>query len=330
VESGLGLLDDELGNVGDEELSSRELAVAPGTRRETIAHAVATFVIAKSSEGTARSTCQLYGKRLTTLTKFMRSAGITAMDELTPDHLRAFIAWLRETGKHNEGGVHQFYRTMRTWLKWYWDQYDIEERNPIDKVKAPPLPEKLLPPVELDTVQALLRANEQIPNEARRARNKAVLLTLLDSGVRAGELCGFDMGDLDEATGTLTVRRSKTKKARQVFLSQKASRAVRAWLRHHPLKAQALFCSLPYGQRLSYSGLRRIIERLAWRAKVPAPPIHSFRRAMATEFLRDGGSVVDLQRLLGHAGLGLILRYASRTTDDLRASHHAHSPGDKV
>jgi len=126
------------------------------------------------------------------------------------------------------------------------------------------LHEKLLPPVPLSDVGAMPRANEATPNPDARGRNKAVLLALTATGCRSGELTDWDLSALDKVTGRLTIRRSKTGKTPVVFLGNKAGRAVRGWLRHRPERATALFCSLPDGGRLTYSGLRQIIRCDAW------------------------------------------------------------------
>jgi site-specific recombinase XerD len=84
------------------------------------------------------------------------------------------------------------------------------------------------------------------------------------------------------------------------------------------------------GDRLKYTGLRQIIRRLAVRAAVKEPPIHSFRRLFALSMLRNGCDLLTLQRLMGHASLDLLRRYAKQTVDDLRAAHGQASPVDRM
>lgn len=305
-------------------------AVRTGVRRDPLAHAVATYILAKVAVGKARNKTRLYGTHLHAFTQFMKQLGIVAVEDVTPEAIRGYLAWLAETGRYNEGGIHQRYRVVRSFFLWYWKEYDVEGSNPISKVDAPRLHEKLLPPVPLSDITAMLKANEATPSVAARARNKAILLALTATGCRASELTDWDSTDLDEPTGRLTIQHSKTGKVRDVCLGNKAGRAVRGWLRHRPERATALFCGLPDGERLSYSGLREIIRRLAMRAGIQVPALHAFTRTFATEFLRSGGTMLDLQKLLGHSTLHLIIRYATRNTDDLRATISAHSPGDKV
>jgi site-specific recombinase XerD len=218
---------------------------------------------------------------------------------------------------------------LRSWLRRFWEERDVQERNPITWVKPPPTTELLLPPVPLTDVDAMLNAADDSLNHAAALRNKAIVYTLRDTGVRAGELCAFDLADLTEATGSLVVRKSKTHGTRTVFLGQTARKAMHSWLRVRPRSATALFCT-PKGKRLTYAGLREVLRGLATRAGVHVAGPHAFRRGFATEYYNAGGDLLSLARLLGHSGLGLVQRYAVHDVDNLRASHNARSPSDRV
>ena len=76
--------------------------------------------------------------------------------------------------------------------------------------------------------------------------------------------------------------------------------------------------------------LRQVVRRLALRAGVPEPALHSFRRGYALAMLRAGCDVVTLSRLLGHSDLSLLRRYTKQTGEDLRAAAERHSPGDRL
>jgi site-specific recombinase XerD len=63
------------------------------------------------------------------------------------------------------------------------------------------------------------------------------------------------------------------------------------------------------------------VKERALKANVERPPLHAFRRAFALNMLRNGCDLLTLQRLMGHADLSLLQRYAEQTTDDLRQVH---------
>lgn len=301
---------------------SLTFAVTPDLRRWAEA-----FMTAKRAEGLARRTIAIYGQHLRPFLEWSERRNVSAVEAVTPDDLRAFMLWLADGG-HNAGGQHVFFRVLKTWLRWY--EAEVEPagwRNPIAKLKPPKLPDTPLEPADLQNAERMLNA----AGSGRMAeRDRAIVLTLLDTGLRASELTALDLADLDAATGALLVRHGKGGKARTVFLGQKARRAVRAWLRERGGAPVAALFTNESGGRLSYFGLREIVRRLAVRAGVPVPPLHAFRRAFALNFLRNGGDLLSLQRMMGHADITLLRRYAKQNVDDLRAVHAGVSPVDQA
>jgi integrase/recombinase XerD len=162
-------------------------------------------------------------------------------------------------------------------------------------------------------------------------RDRSLLLSLLDTGCRASEFLALSVGDLDLQTGALSLRLTKGKRPRTVFVGRTALREVSRYLRGRADAAPAdpLWVTRD-GARLRYSGLVSLLRRRARAARVPAPMPHAFRRAFALASLRQGMDVVSLQRLLGHADLSVISRYTKQTKEDLRAVHEEHGPVDSL
>jgi site-specific recombinase XerD len=298
------------------------------------------FLTAKRAEGLSPNTVLNYRKHLREFLRWADLRNVGSVESLTADHVRQFLLTLAEAG-HNAGGQMGFYRVLKTFLRWYEKEVEPDGwprslhrdsggelrgwRNPIARVKAPKVPDSPLEPADLGDVERMLRA----ASDRLAERDRAVLLTLLDTGTRASELTALDLGDLDPITGTLTIRHGKGGKSRSVFLGKRARRAVRLWLKVRRAGDGPLFTA-EAGGRLTYSGLRQIVRRLALRAGVPEPPLHSFRRAFALNMLRNGADLLTLQRLMGHADMSLLRRYARQTADDLRAAHALASPVDRA
>jgi site-specific recombinase XerD len=281
-----------------------------------------TFLRAKQAEQVSRNTIHFYQANLKVFLAFCDSQYIKRMEDVTADTLRAFLLWLKEEG-HNPGGIHGHYRTVRTFLRWYEVEVEPEGwRNPCEKVKAPRLADEPLPAVSLEDVEKLYKATSG--NMA--SRDRAAVLVLADSGLRAAEFLGLNVDDVDSFTGEIRVKHGKGSKSRTVFIGKRTRRAVRAWIKQRRT-GLALFTS-DESTRLTYGGLRQIIRRLSVKAGIPQPPIHSFRRCFAINFLRAGGDLLSLQRLLGHSGLSLLGKYAKQNTEDLQRAHGEHSPMD--
>jgi site-specific recombinase XerD len=285
-----------------------------------------TFLRAKQAEGLARGSIRFYAENLKNFLVWCDGQYIKQAEDLTAEHLRMFLLRLKDEG-HNSGGVHAAFRSTRAFLRWYAVEVEPEGwRNPCDKVKAPRLADVPLPAASLDDVEKLYRA----ASGKMGGRDRAVVLVLADSGLRAAELLALNVEDVDGFTGEIKVRCGKGGKSRTVFVGRRTRRALRAFMRQCDNLGPPLFTSSEGGARLRYPGLRQIIRRLSVKAHISQPPIHSFRRCFAINFLRSGGDLLSLSRLLGHSGLSLLARYANQNTADLQRVHMEHSPIDRM
>jgi len=287
----------------------------------------AAFLLDRKAQNMTSQTQRFYRMKLEYFINWLDAQAVQTVTELTPELLREFFIYLSEHG-HNTGGVHAYFRAIRTFLHWYAAEFEPEGwRNPLQKIKPPKVDIKPLEPVPLEHIRAMLETCKR--GKFTDERDRAILLFLLDTGVRAGELLALDRQDVDILTGDTIVRKSKSRKPRTVFLGRQTRRALRAYLKLRTDTARALFVSGD-GERLKMAGLRQIMVRRAKRADVPVPSLHSFRRAFALTMYRAGVDLLTIQRLLGHSDLSLLERYIKQNAEDLRSAHERGSPVDNL
>jgi len=283
------------------------------------------FLIDRKAQNCAAGTLHTYGAKLRLWATFCDTQVITRVGQVNPDVIRRWLIWLEQTN-HNPGGIHAAYTTLRVFMRWYWDETDQPGNPPISKVKAPKVPQQQLPPADLKDVQRLLKT---CGVDLLGLRDRAMMLTLLDTGARAAELCSLDIDDLELTTGQVIIRHGKGGKYRTAFLSQPTRKAIRSYLKARTDNNPALWLA-NNGDRLTYSGLRIMVERRAKLAGITHPTLHSFRRAFALEMLRAGVDVYSLQNLMGHADLQVLRRYLKQRDDDLWAAHAKGSPVERM
>lgn len=286
----------------------------------------AAFLLDRKAQNLTKHTQRFYRVHLSIFLDWLDTQSVKIIHELTADTLRRFFISLGERGL-NAGGVHAYYRAVRAFLRWYEAEFEPEAwRDPLRKVKPPKVDVVPLEPVPLEHVRAMLDTCEK--GKFTGERDRAILLFLLDSGVRAGELIALDREDVDTITGNVLIRKSKSRKPRTVFLGRTARRALRAYLKLCE-PARALFVN-DEGERLKVSGLRQVMRRRAKYADVPVPSLHSFRRAFSLAMVRAKVDLLTIARLLGHSDLSLLDRYIRQTGEDLRGEHERGSPVDGV
>jgi len=154
---------------------------------------------------------------------------------------------------------------------------------------------------------------------------------LYAAALRVSELCGMDLGDLDEERGTVRVL-GKGRKERAVPVGQPAARAVRDWLRHgrsvlaNSRSGAALFLSAR-GGRLDPRTARRVVhESIAATPAIPDIGPHGLRHSAATHLLEGGADLRSVQEYLGHASLSSTQIYTHVSVERLLAAYRQAHP----
>jgi integrase/recombinase XerD len=153
-------------------------------------------------------------------------------------------------------------------------------------------------------------------------RDRAIILVLVDTGLRATELCNIKIGDL---RGEFVTVLGKGNKEREVPLSGGTLRVILETLAAPRRPGKYLFQS-EKGPRLTRNGLYEVIERTSKRAKVENAFPHRFRHTFAINYLLNGGDPYSLQKILGHTTMDMVKRYLSLVKEDLARQHAKASP----
>ena len=166
------------------------------------------------------------------------------------------------------------------------------------------------------------------------ARNRAVLWTLLDTGMRASELCGIRFTDLDRKHGTVYIM-GKGAKERKVLLGQRGYHYLCAYLdywRGEPENQQERLVLTDDGNPLTLSAITQLFGRLKLKAGIRDKRVsaHTCRHWYAIKFLLKGGKLFALQRHLGHETLEMVRIYAYFTDQDAEDEKRKFSPADDV
>jgi len=181
----------------------------------------------------------------------------------------------------------------------------------LDLLERPKLPHRLPAHLDLPQAQALSAATASLT-----PRDRAIVLTLLHTGIRVGELTGLNLNDL----GATTLRvRGKGDRERIVPLPPTARAAITAYLptreeKHHP----ALFTSRQ--GRISIRTVQRLVSRAASLADGPGAHPHKLRHTYATLLHQAGADILDISRILGHASVATTQIYAASDPAQLQSA----------
>lgn len=158
-------------------------------------------------------------------------------------------------------------------------------------------------------------------------RDKAIIMILLDTGVRLGEFTRIAFDDLNLDNGEIHVRAFQSgikSRPRTVFIGKRTKEILWKYiasLRDEPRAHYKLF-------DLSAAAIRLTLHRIGKNAGVSKCHPHRFRHTFAVNYLINGGDVFTLQRLMGHKTLAMTLRYVNFVKGDLSNAHARASPVD--
>jgi integrase/recombinase XerD len=163
-------------------------------------------------------------------------------------------------------------------------------------------------------------------------RDTALILLMLDTGLRVSEIARLQIEHVDLQTGAVHILphgSGQKTKPRVVYLGKSAKRAVWRYLasREETHRYEPLFLT-DKGNPLRENQIRHLLKYFGERAGVRDCHPHRFRHTMAIEFIRNRGDVYSLQRILGHSTLTMCLKYLDLSRDDVAEAHRRASPAD--
>lgn len=318
----------------------------------TLSQAVEGFVLEKRAQQLRPHTLYSYQKTLQRLQEHL--IGDPLLDDVTPQDINVFLTQLGECAVAPDGIAPRPAKSLskKSLLNvhgalssfWTWATREGHADRHIVRAIPRPVPEKrVIVPLTKDDIQTMLDLCETTrsytrPGKRRCAntrptgvRDRAIIHLLLDTGIRASELCNLNIEHLDVNNQRLKVF-GKGAKERIVHVGRRTTKIIWRYLATRPAAepGDPLFIAADeITRRMTRTALYKIIRRLGKRAGITPPAYpHRFRHTFAINFLRNGGDVYSLQALLGHSSLEMVKRYLAIAQTDTEAAHRRASPVD--
>lgn len=288
-------------------------------------HLVRAFLIDRQGQSASHKTLQWHETAFKRFNAFLSESEHSSVPaDWTAGTLREYTVWLQQQSL-SPYSIRTYANSLWAFCRWLYQ----EELITVDiaaKAKKPKLPKDQKAAFAEDDVLSMLHAAKRTQNAHR---DTAIMLLLLDTGIRASELCNLTVRDFLQADNLILIRQGKGNKDRAVPISVQTSVALTRYLhrRTEPINdnGTALFMSAK-SKHLTPSGLLQLVKRIASSAGVEDVHPHRFRHTAALYFLRNGGDSLVLQRILGHTTLQMTNRYVHLLTDDIATQHAKASP----
>lgn len=292
----------------------------PTTRLRTLAQASEAHIYALRALNRSEATIRVYQKVHEMYRTYLKEQGRAepVLADLSLAHARGFVLWLKTTDGTNpiagtakprsSHTVHSYANALKIHVNWLLAE-GLLTSDPLARFKLPKYSVSHTDLLSKTQVADFMRAIERHHD---RGRNLALYFLLLDTGLRAEEVCSLNVGAVD-LKGRLTVM-GKGRKERMVPFDPATGKVLGRYLaeRSKPAATEPLFLSR-YGVRLTTGALRSVTKRIGDSAGIEGAHPHMFRVLYATWFLiAHPHALLQLQENLGHTDLKMVRLYAKR------------------
>ena len=238
------------------------------------------------------------------------------VQEIEDDDLIDYMHKYKQLRKVSGRYLNSMRLVFNSFFRWL-QRRKIILRNPVDglePIKYRQVVKKPLSPEELERVRCA----------CGRERDLAIVEFLYSSAVRVSELTQLDREDIRWESDDVMVL-GKGNKEREVYLNARAHYHLKLYLDSRTDDNPALFVSTraPH-ERLTKAGVEHIVGEIGRMAGVDNVHPHRFRRTAATDLLRMGMPIEQVQELLGHVKIETTRIYCTVTREQVRASHRRY------
>ncbi len=276
--------------------------------------------------------CQVEGKSVQTVSAYRYTLG-RFLRSLSEDGVPLDVAAVQQEdlyrylGRFSDLSLdtrHRYFREVRCFFNWAMASGYLST-SPFAHLRNVRLPLKIVRVFSPEDFRQLLAA---CPATPLGARDRAVLMTLLDTGLRVSELVRLTLDDVDLETQRLRVLYAKGNKQRVVAFSDDCGQEMLRFLKVRGRAPGPLFCasnqhgSLRQAVGLRPNGVKQMLRRLGRTTGLPKVHAHRFRHTFATWAIEQGARELDVQLLLGHASPDMVRRYASSYNAEQAARRH--------
>ena len=245
---------------------------------------------------------------------FLQEGGRQGIEDLTRRDIEAYVEHEQDRGLKIRA-----VKTKLTALYAFFNHLVKSEILPPEilerKIKIK-MPASLPRAIESDDMEKFLSAVSEV-------RDRAMIMLLLRTGMRIGELLNLHVADINLQERKISIYiGEKNAQGRVVYFCDDARETLMTWLRTRDPEQIYLFHGRR-GRPLSYAGARKAFRKYLEKSGLIAKgyTLHQLRHTFASELLNAGMRLEVLQQLLGHSTIEMTRHYA-RLTDKTREEEY--------
>jgi integrase/recombinase XerD len=277
--------------------------------------------------GLSDNTIQGYGRDLRDFLEFCKSGKVSELKQITPTLIQKYMIILARASRA-EASAKRALVAIRMFLR-FGKLNGLVEDDFTGILEGPKLWQRL--PIICSKKQVVDLLEAPSPKEKYYLRDKAILELLYATGVRASEVAGLKISDLNLDVGYLRCI-GKGNRERVIPLGRVAAAATLEYLKDMRPKLAKSFSGdflllSRTGRPMGRIEIWRLIKRYAARAGMPKNlTVHTLRHCFATHLLAGGADLRSVQEMLGHVDISTTQIYTHVDQERLREIHRKYHP----
>lgn len=287
-----------------------------------IGEAFQEFITEKEAKNLSKATLRNYNQSYSYFLDFHDITDDTPITAIQPKHFFQWMNTLRLDGVRHTS-INHYLRDCRAFFYWAMEHSYLEPFE-IEMAKG----QEELPKMFSDDDLAKLLERPRSNDTATTWRTWAIVNWVLATGNRAATICEVKVSDVDFKNKQIALAHTKNKKAQVIPLSPALETVLKEYMRQLTLP-EYLFPNVG-AEQLTTNALAHSFNRYCKERGAERTNIHGLRHNFAKLYIKNGGSPLKLQLLLGHATQDMTRHYVKLFIEDLKEDFETYSPLDTL
>jgi site-specific recombinase XerD len=288
------------------------------------------FLVDKKFEGLKDNSLLAYENFFRNLNIWLNSQKIEHLEDMTSRTAKMYLMHCSEIG-NKAGTLNTKLKLFRAFSKWLVDEGFTKEMltNGIKSQREDQKP-KLVSTDDVKLILSTLRRTKRRENTFTARRNYALIIFLIGTGLRLGELERLTWSDVDFDESLIRINESKSRRQQSVPLSEALARELLDWRLYLDRKfdkvPQSLFVT-ERGTPFSRNGIQNFFKRLKKKLGIQSDfSPHALRAYFIKELLKNGSNLREVQLLARHSKITVTQQYIGYFAHELKGSLDTNNP----
>lgn len=303
------------------------------------------------SNGKSVNTISLYLTYLTKMSIFLEDP---ELESITSNDIIRYYAFMRhdyipfrlsgDSRPLADGTIQNIWIAIRSFYNWVEKELKLPRAD--SSIEKPRFDYPEISPFSREEIQLMIKASESKRTSAprnrqafttkrpTRRRDQAIIMLLLDTGIRVSECARLLVSDVNFNKSEIFIQpfgSARKTKSRYIPIGNTSKKFLWTYFSSRPKPSpHDNFFVTHHGSPMDRDSIRHVLDEIGDHAGVSNVHPHRFRHTFAIEYLRNGGDVFSLQKILGHTTLDMVNVYLQLAQSDIVAAHHRASPADNM